>query len=98
MSEKIKCPHCGEETSTVYTHCEKCNMPLSKNASGAGIFRFITVVLAILGIIATIVTYSSIGLSSFIYLVGGCISAALMYGIERIIDLLYQIKCNTDKK
>ena len=55
MSEKIKCPYCGEETSTAFTHCEKCNKRLKGESSGAGVFKFLMIVFIVIGIILTIV-------------------------------------------
>lgn len=97
MSEKIKCPYCGEETSTAFTHCEKCNKRLKGESSGAGVFKFLMIVFIVIGIILTIVMSNAIGVMSLAYLVACLIVSAFMYGTGRIIDLLYQIKCNTDK-
>lgn len=98
MQEKRKCPYCGEETPTALPYCEKCNNPISSNASGSGVFKFFTAVFIIAGIIATFATWSSIGVMSIIYLCAAAVSATLMYGIGRIIDLLFQININIKMK
>lgn len=95
--EKIKCPYCGEETSTVYTHCEKCNRPLKKSASGSGIFKGLSALFVILGVISTAMTWNLIGITSVAFLFGSVVSAAVIYGIGKIIDLLYQINIKLDK-
>lgn len=98
MQEKRKCPYCGEETSTALPYCEKCNNSISANASGSGIFKFFAVIFAIAGIIATFATWNTMGIASIIYLCAAAISATLMYGIGRIIDLLFQININIKMK
>ena len=98
MPDKIKCPFCGEETSTAYTHCEKCNSQIKPSSSGSGVFKFFAAVFIIAGIIATFATWSSIGVMSIIYLCAAAVSATLMYGIGLIIDLLFQININIKMK
>ena len=94
MPDRIKCPYCGEETSTAYTHCEKCNNPIKPSSSGSGIFKFLAAAFVISGIIATFAMWELVGSTAFAFLCISIVSASIMYGIGRIIDLLFQININ----
>lgn len=71
----------------------------TEEGSGSGIFKVLRILCIILAAISALYAFISgdyiIWFSVFGVLI---INSIFVYAIERIIDLLYQIKCNTDKE
>lgn len=84
---------------SIETSSENNETSVAKEASGADIlkgFRIIYIIAAVVLGIAAVITGNLLILFSAAGIM--IINSVIMYALERIIDLLYQIKRNTDKE